>query len=112
MPLTNNNLTSALLGLMRSRRSSSAETALATSFAPERKMASLRQREAQFADFGAVVKLKAQSGLSVDSLENWHRFWRDNAAIPFAKAPLSWDGYWRSKAELQANLAGIPLLYH
>jgi hypothetical protein len=75
-------------------------------------MGGLRQREAQFADFDAVAKLKTQSGLSGDSLENWYRFWRDNAAVPFAKAPLSMGWVLEDEGRIVGYLGSIPLLYH
>ncbi len=106
-----NQFTSVLLTLMRSRRAASTETGAETPVVPENKIAAVRQREAQFTDFEEVAKLKLQLDLSTDSIENWHRFWRDNAAVSFAKAPpIGW--VLEADARIVGYLGNIPLLYH
>jgi hypothetical protein len=105
-------ITSVLLTLMRNRRSALAETVPETPVEPQSKMTAVRQREAQFTDFEEVAKLKVQSGLSSDSLENWHRFWRDNAAVSFAKAPLPIGWVLEAGGRVVGYLGSIPLLYH
>jgi hypothetical protein len=109
MPPTDNNLTSALLRVMRSRRSSLAPDISSVS---DHNMADLRQREVQFSDFEAVAKLKSESGLSSDSLENWQRLWRYSPAVFAAKSPPSMGWVLEVDSRVVGYLGSIPLLYH
>ena len=112
MRATEPNLSSALLKLIRRRRFSSEEAARAISNVPESDPAGIRQRAVEFADFEAVSKLKAQLGLSADSVENWHRLWRDNDAIPLAKNPLPKGWVMEVQGRVVGYLGSIPLRYH
>jgi hypothetical protein len=108
----NKNLTAALLTLMRSRRSASAVVASQALAAVPQKIGAIGQREAQFTDFEEVARLKAQAGLSSDSLENWYRLWRDNAAVSFAGTPLPMGWVLEADGRVVGYLGSIPLLYH
>jgi hypothetical protein len=104
-------IVSALLKVMRSRRSSSAEEGAEPSFASPAQVSAARQREVQFSDFEAVAALKSRSGLSSDSLENWHRIWRDNAAVKFATTPLCKGWVLEADGRIVGYLGSVPLLY-
>ena len=72
----------------------------------------MRQREVHFSDFEPVAALKRRAGLSSDSLENWHRIWRDNAAVQFAASPLCKGWVLEADGQIVGYLGSVPLLYH
>jgi hypothetical protein len=48
-------------------------------------------REVAISDFDEVSKLKARSGIVVDSLENWNRLWKANPALASGhNRPMGW----------------------
>ena len=49
-------------------------------------------REATFADFHEVAKLKERGGMAADSIENWDRLWRRNPVLAAGEAsnPMGW----------------------
>jgi hypothetical protein len=48
-------------------------------------------REAQFSDFERVSAMNLSLGQGADSLENWHRLWRDNPALAGGRTPrIGW----------------------
>jgi len=97
---------------MRSREISASEAAPKMSVPLDNKAKGVKQREVRFSDFEAVAKLKCESGLSSDSLANWYRFWRDNAALSFAKGPLPMGWVLAVDDKVVGYLGSIPLLYH
>lgn len=107
-----NKLVSRLLRVMRRRRFSAPEGAPEHEVVPQGPGTRVQQREVGFSDFKAVSELKERSGLSVDSLANWHRLWQDNAALCFAKLPLSMGWVLEADSRIVGYLGSIPLLYH
>ena len=105
-------IVSTLLKVMRSRRSSSAEVESGSVVPEPAPISAVRQREVHFSDFEAVAALKKRSGLSSDSLENWHRIWRDNAAVQFATSPLCKGWVLEADGRIVGYLGSVPLLYH
>jgi hypothetical protein len=55
-------------------------------------VAPAKLREATFADFEKVAKLKERSDIVADSIENWNRLWRRNPALAQGKVkrPIGW----------------------
>ncbi|HZW93541.1 MAG TPA: hypothetical protein VFF64_11360 [Candidatus Eremiobacteraceae bacterium] len=55
-------------------------------------VAPAKLREATFADFDKVAKLKKRSDIVADSPENWNRLWRRNPALAQSKVnrPIGW----------------------
>jgi hypothetical protein len=49
-------------------------------------------REATFADFDGIARLKRRCGIVADSPENWHRLWKANPALAEETAahPMGW----------------------
>lgn len=67
-------------------------------------------REAQFADFAGVSAMTRRLGQGADSLENWHRLWRDNPALQEGRVPrIGW--LLESGAAVVGFLGSIPLQY-
>jgi hypothetical protein len=67
-------------------------------------------REAQFADFAAVSAMNRGLGQGADSLENWHRLWRDNPALRHGRASrIGW--LLESQGRVVGFLGSIPLQY-
>ena len=112
MPSLEEKIVSALLRVMRSRRSSSAQDGSESPLPPPAPLSTVRQREVHFSDFEAVAALKRRAGLSSDSLENWHRIWRDNAAVQFAASPLCKGWVLEADEQIVGYLGSVPLLYH
>jgi len=83
-------ISAALLSAIRSRRDdrpiSQSDVASRSATVPA------RLREAAFSDFDAVVELKRRWGMAEDSIENWDRLWRRNAALDHAPIdrPIGW----------------------
>jgi hypothetical protein len=111
MPSLEEKIVSALLRVMRNRRTSSAEGGPAPSLPAPARVSAARQREVQFSDFAAVAALKRRAGLSSDSVENWHRIWRDNAAVKFATTPLCKGWVLEADGRIVGYLGSVPLLY-
>ena len=112
MPSLEEKIVSALLKVMRNRRSSSAQDESESPLPPAAPLSTVRQREVHFSDFEAVAALKRRAGLSSDSLENWHRIWRDNAAVQFAASPLCKGWVLEADGQIVGYLGSVPLLYH
>ena len=45
-------------------------------------------------------------------MENWHRIWRDNAAVQFATSPLSKGWVLEADRRIVGYLGSVPILYH
>lgn len=56
------------------------------------KVTPAKLREATFADFEGIAKLKARSGIVADSPENWNRLWKANPALVAGEQtrPIGW----------------------
>jgi hypothetical protein len=104
-------IVSLLLKIMRSRRSSSAEDQAESVGSTPAQVSGVLQREVQFSDFEAVAALKTRLGLSSDSLENWQRIWRDNAAVQFASSPPCMGWVLEVNSRVVGYLGSVPLLY-
>jgi hypothetical protein len=117
-----NKLTDKILRRIRSRSEDAANAsdenvsgAVANSGAP------VSVREAQFGDFDRVSAMNRRLGQGADSLENWHRLWRDNPALREGRVPrIGWvlqTGDVASNVgnevagEIVGFLGSIPLTY-
>jgi hypothetical protein len=69
-------------------------------------------REATFADFDKVAKLKERSDIVADSIENWNRLWRRNPALAQSKVnrPIGW--VLEADGQVVGYLGNISLLCH
>lgn len=112
MTTAENKVIGHLLRVMRHRRSLSTAQSYEAVRVPRDKQAAVKQRDVQFSDFEAVASLKKRWGLRKDSLENWHRLWRDNAAVSTAKSPLSMGWVLEAEGKIVGYSGSIPLLYH
>ncbi|MBZ5666371.1 MAG: hypothetical protein LAO30_17385 [Acidobacteriia bacterium] len=66
-------------------------------------------RQAEFTDFEAVCALNHRLGQGPDSMENWHRLWRDNPAVAQgAPARIGW--VLECAGKVVGFLGSIPLL--
>jgi hypothetical protein len=68
-------------------------------------------REAEFSDWGNVDQLNRKLGQGPDSLENWHRLWRDNPAIKDLQAPVRIGWVLEDCGRIVGFLGSIPLCY-
>jgi hypothetical protein len=68
-------------------------------------------REARFSDFEQVRALNLRLGQGPDSIENWHRLWRDNPALSGSGegTPIGW--VLEESNEIMGFLGSIPLQY-
>lgn len=65
-------------------------------------------REAQFSDFERVSAMNRGLGQGADSLENWHRLWRDNPALAGGRTPrIGW--MLEARGSVVGFLGSIPL---
>ena len=108
MPSAQNKFVGAVLRRIRSRKPAAAEAA-AVPLDPAQQ--AVKQRELQFSDWEAVSRLKGRWGLTADSLDNWHRFWRDNPAVLASPSPLSMGWVLETESGIVGYLGSIPLLY-
>ena len=102
-------ISAAVLKMIRSRRQPDPE---ADTHGPSSvAIAPAKLREARFSDFPAVAALKQRGGLHADSMENWERLWRHNAALEFntTERPIGW--VLDAGGEVVGYLGNISLLY-
>jgi hypothetical protein len=102
----------AILTMIRARRERPSTVAGTVGRHSSVAAASVRVRDAQFSDFGAVAELKSRWGLDPDSLENWERLWHRNPALSDAPCdrPIGW--VLESDGKVVGYLGNISLLYH
>src|SRR5215469_11059279 len=83
-------LSSKILSMIRSRRGAGSAIRSGNNAAGALPPAKLR--EATFADFDSVARLKQRCGLPADSIENWQRLWLHNPALAHTAAnhPIGW----------------------
>lgn len=85
------NIAAAILTRIRERRASRTASERDRQRRPSA-VAPAKLREATFADFDQVAKLKKRSDIVADSPENWNRLWRHNPALAQSKVnrPIGW----------------------
>jgi hypothetical protein len=111
-----NKVASAILSMIRARRTSSS-TPEDDSHAPSSPaIAPAKLREARFSDFHAVAALKQRWRLNADSYENWQRLWQHNPALmptqierPMTDRPIGW--VLEANGAVVGYLGNISLLY-
>jgi hypothetical protein len=85
-------ITAAILTMIRARRTSPSTEASDLNVHSCGAIPPAKLREARFEDFDAVAELKQRWGLNADSLENWDRLWRRNPALMHGEfqRPIGW----------------------
>lgn len=84
-------ISAAILARIRRRKASTGSGEKSQQQGPS-KVTPAKLREATFADFEGIAKLKARSGIVADSPENWNRLWKANPALVAGEQtrPIGW----------------------
>lgn len=114
MPTIAERSVSFLLKAIRARRPSTDADAPASPVTASDGANGVRLRELRFNDFDAVARLRhlAPWHWAPDSVDNWHRLWRNSPAIRSAKSYLSMGWVLEADKKIVGYLGSIPLLYH
>jgi hypothetical protein len=102
-------ISSAVLGMIRSRRNGSA--AAQTEVESSGTVTPAKLREARFSDFQGVSELKQRWNMHADSPENWERLWRNNPAqrANGIERPIGW--VLEADGTIVGYIGNISLLY-
>src|SRR6266404_3327837 len=102
----------AVLAIIRNRRATAQErTHPGPSDLLKKGERTVKQREAQFSDFEIVAELKTRMGLFPDTIENWHRLWRQNPALRSCSHTLPIGWVLESEGRIVGYLGNILSLY-
>jgi hypothetical protein len=101
-------LSAALLSRIRKKQSSSAARDRNLG-QPASKVPPAKLREATFADFDGVARLKARCGIVADSPENWQRLWKANPAMIAGVPPRPIGWVLDAEGEIVGYLGNISL---
>ncbi len=114
MPTIVERSVSILLKAIRTRRPSPDADAPASAVTPSDGANGVRLRELRFNDFDAVARLREllHWRWAPDSVDNWHRLWRNSPAIRSAKSYLPMGWVLEADNKIVGYLGSIPLLYH
>ena len=114
MPTIVERSVSILLKAIRTRRPSPDADAPASAVTPSDGANGVRLRELRFNDFDAVARLREllRWRWAPDSVDNWHRLWRNSPAIRSAKSYLPMGWVLEADNKIVGYLGSIPLLYH
>jgi hypothetical protein len=114
MPTIAERSVSILLKAIRTRRLSPDEDTPASAVKPSDGANGVRLRELSFDDFDAVARLRdlLRWRWAPDSVDNWHRLWRNSPAIRSAKSSLPMGWVLEADKKIVGYLGNIPLLYH
>jgi hypothetical protein len=104
-------VTSAILKMIRARRTASSAPQGDLPVHSAAAIAPAKLREARFSDFHAVAELKQRWGLNPDSFENWERLWRRNPALAQSnlERPIGW--VLEADGAVVGYLGNVSLLY-
>jgi hypothetical protein len=101
----------AILKRIRARNEASSRLATEVPDQEGRNIKRVLLREARFEDFPEISAMNSRLGQGPDSLENWHRLWRDNPAIRSFNAPSRIGWLLEDSGRIVGFLGSIPLQY-